>query len=286
MALHFYNNSPFNLGTQLIPVDTYIGTGVETTFTLINKTGLEVGSTIEANATLYLRATNGFSVVGDTVVLSSAPAPLDQIVVPGVTYLDLSAYDTDDVENVSNPRVDIREFYLIDPDTIGLYTYEGSPGNDGIKVLFSDLITSVNADTSWFALACSTCDGSVGTFLATGQPLYLPGISWTGDLTASYSAGATSITVDNASGFYCGSYANVNFADSSEEIVQILTVTPATNTLTISGFNNAHSSGETMYACGYKLWAKMTVPEGAAGGEAVNLYGMGLRRIGKKVSRS
>lgn len=284
--LKFYRDLAFNAGTLIDSVDLFTGDGSTTSFDVVNKSISQVGSTIQAEATQYFRFNGGFVISGNQVTLSSAPSFNAQGIIPGLSALVLSAYDQDDVEGVTNPRINEQSFYLADPDDIGFFQYENRPNDAGIQVCFVDNASNVGATLAWVQLACADVNGNALTYAATGECIYTANISMFGTLWASSTAGASSIYVDTASGFIPGDYIVINIGNPTSEIRKITAVNGSGQILSITGNTNyPHYSGETVYTCGRKFWAKLTVPLDAVGGEASNLYDISLRRSCKRVQR-
>lgn len=288
MSLKFFRDLPLNSGSQLDAIDLFTGDGVTTTFPFSNKTSSQVGGTIQAGATQYFRFNGGFVVSGSQVTLSSAPPPMAEGIIPGVSGLVLSAYDQSVVTGVTNPRIDEDSFILADVDDIGYFQYDPKPGDTGIQLLFVDNASAVGATLAWVQLACS--DPSTGlamTYSATGASLYTPSINMLGTIWASSEASASSIYVDTASGFIQGDYIIINIGNATSEVRKITSVNGAGQILAITGNTNfPHYVDETVYTIGRKFWAKLTVPVDANNGEAINLYDISLRRSCKKTQRT
>jgi hypothetical protein len=288
LSLNIYNDTSFTVATQVDKVDLATGDGVTNTFPLTNLTGLEVGSTITVGSQQYYRYNGGFAISGDNVVFSVTPPANTQIVIPGVSQLIMNAFDTDDIEDVDSPRVKEIRAYVVDVTEIGSYSYEAMPGLDGVRLVYTDLVSSSGATLAYVQLACSNATGGPGSYAATGDPLYLPPITAWGTLATSYAQSGTPITVavanSSANGpFYVNDYAVINAGGSSQEVTQITAVSGSS--ITITGTNYPHYTDETFSRAGQSFWIKLTVPEGAAGGQAVNLYDLGLRVTAKQVSK-
>lgn len=286
MSLKFYRELMPGVSTELDAMDTATGTGSQTNFPLVNKAGNRIGSTIQFGTTQYFKFNGGFSISGNTVITNIPPQANTQGVLPGVTALVMSAYDTDNVPGVTNPRIHEVPFWLFDISEIPIYQYENRPDATGIEICFVDNISSVGAQISWVQLACADSNGNALTYLATGACLYTPNISLSGTLLASSGAGATSIQVTGASSFIAGDYICINAGLATQELRQIVAINGAQNLLIITGATDfSHVVSEKVYTCGRKFWAKLTVPLNAAGGLATNLYDLSLRCKAKRLQR-
>lgn len=283
MALHFYRETPLGPGTQISPLDIFTATGSSATFTLINKSGAELGSTITAGNTQYDQYNGGFTKSGNSFTLSSTPVAGTVVVAPGVTQLVTAAFDNDDVDGVTNPREDEVEFWMGDPTEIHLYQYEPYPNIYGIKISLEDEIVSSGASLTWVQLACSDpVTGLALTYLATGESLYTPALSSFGTISASTPAASGIIYTDQAESFYAGDYIMVNIGQPTQEILHITSITTvAPKRLNVDVGDFPHYIGETIYTCARKFWMKLTVPDGQTSNTAVNYYDIGLRRKGK-----
>lgn len=284
MPLDIYRDEPFNEGTLVDLVDIFTGDGSTVTFTVSNKTGTRIGSTIQFDNIQYYQYNGGFTKSGNSFTLDSAPPENSQGVVPGITTITISAFDQDDIPGQTTPREAEVALYLVDPTEAALYEYENLPTNSGIALCFSDLITSTGADTTWVQLACS--DPSTGlalSYLATGECLYTPNISSFGLLASSISSGASSFMCDSASDFIDGDYIVINSGNPTQEITKISSIDETT--IYTEELNFAHSAGETIYACGRKFWMKLTIPLDAFEGEAVNDYSLALGLECIRISR-
>lgn len=282
MALLFFNNTPFNSATELSPLDLFTGTGSQTAFTVTNKSGTGIGSTIQFDSTQYFRHLGGFSVAGNIATLSSAPPSNSQGVIPGISSLVLNAFDTDTVP-ITTPRIDAKEFFIADVTEIGTMEYQPVTGQIGIQITFVDNITSVGPTLAWVQLACSDAAGNALAYAATGATLYTPNISYFSTLSASSAALASSITVVQASGYVLGDYVLINVGQATQEVVKI--TARSGNILTISGTNFNHFIGETVHTCGRKFWARLTVPVNATSGLAQTYFDLGLKRTCKRSQR-
>lgn len=287
MALIVYRDAPFFSGTEVDQSDFFTGTGATTAFTLARKGVNRLAGTVQFDGTQYYFYNGGFTKTGTGFVTNTAPALNTQGVAPGQSALLFDQlFDQDDVPGLDTPRVQEIPFYLVDNSEIPLFEYVNIPSLGGIELSFVDMISSVGAQTSWVQLACASPDevGSALTYEATGTPLYTGTISAYGTLDASSAQSATSISVDLASGIGVGDYIMVNGGQPSQEIVKVIGYTAPT-TLTTTGQTYDHYSGETVYVCGRKFWAKCTVPLDATDGLAANYFDLSLRTRFAKRSR-
>lgn len=285
MGLEFYYDETFSLATDLDPVDSFVGTGADNTFTLTLKTGSELAATITAGNLQYYQFNGGFVKDGNEFTLSSIPLNGSQIVAPGLVALTFSAYDQNEVEGETNPRVSEIPFYLGDVDTIHLYSYTNLPQFSGINISFVDLVTGSGADLTWVQLACS--DPSTGlalTYAATGVAINTSSLSTYGLVGASTIAGASSLTTTSASSFQTGDYVIVDIGLPTSEIRKIASKTASSITF-FTPMDYPHDIGDTVFTMGRKFWARATIPENAANNQAFNFWDLGLRRRCKIISK-
>ncbi len=171
-----------------------------------------------------------------------------------------------------------------DTDTIHLYSYSAAPGNSGIKIEVADLNVTLGADPSWVQFAPALADGTAGTFLSAGTPIFIAALSAADALTAPATASSTSIIISDTSSFTAGQWIKIGTGGPFPEIVQIGAI-PNGTTLTISPLNYNHSTSETVYNCLIKIWIKVTVPLNAAGGNAINLIDNALKKTYIRTSK-
>lgn len=286
MTLRLYRDTPLNEGTEVDPVDLFTGSSSETDYTVTQKAGTRIGATVQFDGTQYYQYNGGFTRSGETITLSSAPAPQSQGVVPGQSVILFEElYDQSDIPGVDDPFVKEKEFYIGDVEEIHLYKYEALTGSPGIELLFVDVVSSAGAETSWVQLASASEDeeGIALTYGATGEAFYTAPLSAFGTLFASSAAGATSIMVDTASSFIIGDYILINSGNSSQEVLKIHGRDG--QQLNTSAMDFDHFIGETVYTCARKIWAKCTVPENAVNGVASNLIDVVLRHRCRRTSR-
>lgn len=287
MPLKFYNNSPLSIGTELDPLDIFISDGITATYTLINKGGARLGSTITAGNTQYYQYNGGFTKSGNSFTLSSIPAAGTVILAPGISQLVSSAFDQT-VEGVIDAQISEVAFYMADISEIHLYQYEPYPNISGIKISLEDKIPSSGAPLSWVQMACSDpLTGLPLTYGATGDPLYTSALSTFSTVSASTIAASGIIYTNDAASFTEGDYIIVNIGNSTQEVLHITSITtvvPKRLNVDVGDFD--HLIGETIFTCGRKFWLKTIIPENATGHTAQNYQDIGLRRKGKIRKRS
>src|SRR3990167_2144609 len=284
--LRVFVDDPFIPAQEADQVDTYTGTGLQTEFTLVNKNALEVGSMSQADSTQYIKVNGAYTTDVDagTVTFTNAPAVNTQIVIPGISSVNFTVFDQDDIDGEVTPREDEQQFFVGDFDSeIGIYKYLEIPNQNGLELTFIDLISSAGADIVWTQLACADANGDPLTYASTGSAIYTAPLNALTTLSASADVSASSCQVVAASGFYEGDYIVVNVGNATEEVVKITAI--ADNVFSISGFDFEHSVDENVHQAGRAFWAKVTIPLNAAGNEAVNLIDLGLRIKAKKVQR-
>ncbi len=278
MSLQVYYQENFSVDADLDPVDTFTGTGVDVTFTLVKKVGADLASTITADNLQYYQFNGGFTKSGDSFTLSSAPILNSQIVAPGLVALTFDVFDQDIVDGVTNPRVQEIPFYLGDPTTIHLKSYTNLPQFTGIKLTVLDLISGAGLDLSCIQLACS--DGTTGlamTYAATGEPIYTAALQAFGTLSASSAVGASSISTSSTSNLYVGDYVIINIGQPTQEIRKVKDLT-STKIGFFTNLEYAHTSGQSWFQMGRKFWGKFTAPLNAANNQAFTFREHGLER--------
>lgn len=287
MSLRLYSNFPFVLSNEVGLVNTYTGDGSTVTFELRNGTSVTCGDTIQADLVYYSRPLNGFTYPDSShFTLSSAPPLNSQILSTSTSPLEYSGFDQITVPGSINTPSNVieKKFYIADDGTdLTTTIHDAQPGQLGIGVLFSNLVTAAGAQVSWMQLACANAAGDALTYQATGTTLYLGKFYAFTSLTASAAGLATTLQVASASGLTAGQFITINPGGGSEEDVQITSI--ASNTLTITGTNFIHYSGEFVFMKGLALWSKCTIPVNALGGVAGNLINLALTVKSSKVSR-
>jgi hypothetical protein len=268
--------------TQVGPVDSFLGDGSTTTFTLVNKTASQLGSTIQANNIQYAQFLGGFSknTITNTFTLSTAPPLNASIVAPAAAALLAGAFDNNNVTG-NGDNITQVPFWLGDPYNISQYAYYGFPQDPGILISINNLASSYGAQTSWCQLACSDSSGNALTFQATATPLYTAPIYAFGTLAASSAGGASSIMSGQASGgFIPGDYIALNPGASNFEICHVSNVLASTYTVVLDsgGPNFQHAAGEYFFTCARKFWLQVTIPIGQTNNTAANYYNLSPRR--------
>lgn len=281
--IKFYKDQPFNSATELDGVDLFTGTGSQTVFPLIQKSGLEMGSTVQIDGALIKRAGGGFTVSANNLVLPSAPVLNAKIIAPGQTALNITAYDQDVVTGVTTPRETEIAAYIGDATEINLYSYEESVGSSGIEIKFVSNAVS-GAAITWLQLAPALANGNPGTYGSAGAALYLPALKAEDTLASNANSGTNQLVLTDATGFVAGDYIAVNITAGTYETVKIASI--ASNTLTLaSNLNFNHFTGEFVYQQLLKFWIKLTVPLGIAGGQSVSMFNLSLQRKGTIIDR-
>lgn len=287
--LYFFYNTPFSIGTQLDPQDTFVGTGVQTNFVLQNKSIGELGSTITANNVQYAQYSSGFTKDAGTnsFTLATAPPLGANIVAPGISALTAAAFDNE-VEGETNPRIAEVPFWYGDPYNINQFEYFGFPSDPGIEISLANLTSGYGAESSWCALACASPSGGALTYGATGASLWVAPLFAIGSLAASANAGASSILVGAASsGFISGDYICINPGGSNFEICHVSDMNASIWRLYLDsgGPNFNHAPGELVFTALRKGWVRVEIPLNQTNNSAANYYNLGFRRKGRIIAR-
>ena len=280
-----YVNTPFNIGTQVDYNDYFLGNGVDTQFTLVNKTGMELGAIIQAGNLQFAEFNEGFTKVGNTFTLSQVVGNAT-IIAPGIIRAVLRAYDQTSVIGVVNPNISETKLYIIDPADIGLQQYEKPPTLAGIRVtpVDKDIFgPSTAASASWIQFAPNLANNTPGTYGAGGAALFERDIKGRSTLTANSSIGATSIDVVDGTKFAAGDFIQIDWSFGDAEIVYINSI--ASNTLNISPTSNAHVIGDNVHQVGWAFWAKLTLPAPVAGSPQ-NYFDIAIDLLVDIISRS
>lgn len=286
MSLRVYSSFPFVPSNEIGLVNQYTGDGTTVTFPLTNNTSVTTGDTIQFDLTYYSRPLGGFTYPDSThFTLSSAPPANSQGIATSTSVLEYSGFDQEQVDGAPSPANVIEQRFYIADDGTDLTTtiHDAQPGQVGIAVLFSNLVTAAGAQTSWMQLACADASGNALTYQATGATLYVAKYYAFTSLAASAAGGTTTLQVASASGFTAGQFITINPGNGTEEDVQITSI--ASNTLTITGTNFQHNAGEFVFMKGLGFWSKCTIPVNALGGVAGNLINLALTVKSAKVSR-
>ncbi len=282
--LKAYKFMPFDQSSEMDKTDYFVGDGVTRTFNLLNKSGLRVGDTVQVGTTLLERALGAFSVSGDQVILSITPAPGDIVTVPGVNSFNFKAFDQSEVTGDDSPRTKQVSFYIVDIDDINWLYHHAAPGQDGIRISFTDHDESFGANSDWFQLAKAIGSGEADTFNAVGAPLFLPDFSYQDALQSSISALATTIDVTDGSSFHVGDVLAIDWGISIMDVVTVEEISG--NTLTISSNNESHDAGAVVYVIGMKCWGQGTIPDNAAGNQPIAYFEMSLDILAVSESRA
>lgn len=286
MALRVYRSFPFTPDSEIGLVNQYTGDGVTDTFTLTNNTSVTTGDTIQFDLVYYSRPLGGFTYPDlNHFELSSAPPSNSQGLAISTSVLEYSGFDQVTVDGAPSPANVIEQRFYVADDGTELTTtiHDSQPGQIGVGILFSNLVTAAGAQVSWMQLACANAAGDALTYQATGTTLYTAKFAAFSTLSASGAASTTTLTIASASGFYAGDFVTINPGGGTEEDVQITSI--ASNTLTISGTNFPHNTGEFVFVRGRGFWSKCTIPVNALGGVAGNLINLALSVRSAKVSR-
>lgn len=288
MSLKFYWNTPFAPGTEIEPVDTFVGDGVTSTFQLTAKTATELHSTIQVGSQQKAQLTGGFTknTSNNTFTLNAAPSNGTQIVAPGIGQLVASAYDQNTVPGVTNPRVIEVPFWLADIDSIHLVRYEAVSGQNGLLLAIENLISSLpGALVSWCEIASADGNGAA-TVYQTAVGFTSPPLVTYMNLVGTASAGASSVTVDTVTGLVAGDYFIINIGNPTAEIRRIKSIDVGLNKLVLeSPLDFTHTAGELLFQNGRQYYLRVTVPENFSSGEPVNLYNLCLSRLVFRRSR-
>lgn len=288
MALGFYLETSLSEDTLVDPVDVFAGDGATSTFTLVNKTASRLHSTIQANGTQYYQYNGGFTknISNDTFTLSSAPAGGTSIVAPGLVQIPVPIFDQAVVAGVDDPLVTEVQFVVADPEEIHLFKYINMPQYGGIRISLVDLVSSAGAELSWCQLACTNASGTPLTYAATGEDLFLPALSAFGTVSSSGAAGASAIFTTSASDFIVGQFININNGTATKEIRRIQEINSGTGKLGLTtNLDFQHLVSQTIFACGWQVSLKVTMPENEASNTATNFLDIGVRRQARIESR-
>jgi hypothetical protein len=122
------------------------------------------------------------------------------------------------------------------------------------------------------------------TYGATGDPLLTASIYAYGVLSASGTAGASSVTCSNSTNFELGDYIIINPGGVTQEIRK-LKEKSASSLGFFTNLEYNHAVSEDLYDMGRKFWAKVTIPLNAANNQAFNFHNLGLRRQARNNSK-
>lgn len=290
MAIQFFIDESFTVGSALDPLDIFTGDGVTSTFVLVNKSVQRMADTVTVDGNQYYQYNGGFTknVSGNSFTLAAIPPLGSTIVVPGINRLTFPIFDQNDVPGVTDPRVKEIPVWIGDGTTINNDYYINLPQFSGIELSIVDNVSSVGAQSAWCQIACA--DPTTGlplTYAATGAAVYTAAIQAFGTASASAVAGASSIFCAAASSFAVGDYVVLNIGSATQEVRKISVVSSASGGFLgfTTGFDFPHYTSELIFTCGRKFWVKVTIPENAANNQATNFYDLSPRRRGRIVSR-
>ncbi len=288
MSFNFYLEADLDSDSKVDPVDVFAGDGVTTTFTLGNKTATHLHSTIQVSGTQYYQYNGGFTknTSNDTFTMASAPSAGAVIVAPGMVQIPVPIFDQETVDGVDNPRIKEVLLYVADPDESHLFKYLNMPQYTGIRISLVDLVSGYGGQTSWCQLACTDYNGNALTYAATAADLFLPALWSFGTITASNTAGASSIFVTSASDFIIGQIVNINTGTATRELRRVKEIVSATNKVGFTtNLDFPHYIGEAVFACGWQIALKVTMPVNQANNTATNFLDVALRRQARVESR-
>lgn len=280
--LDLYRDTPFDSTTILNGVFVGVGDGTTTVFTLPTElTNLTIGSYIQVGSSVLLRPSQ-WGISGSTVTFATAPALSAVITFSGLSALLIPVYDQDPVTGVTNPRIKEIPFYLFD-ENINAFGYEAAFGKSGIEVELLDADTSNGSALSWYQLAKALADGTPDTYGTAGDPVYFDNIEFQTTLSGPYSAGATAITLADASGLQVGWEVSFGLGTGNKEDRRIAAISG--NIITVSALGFSHPDAENVYHSGIKGWIKTTCPLNAAGNVPTNLRDVYPQLTFESVSR-
>lgn len=280
--LSFYSGTPFTPNNQVDLVDLFTSSGATATYYLTNKTLPELGSTIQAGGIQYYEFNGGFTTnpASASFTLATIPPVNTQIVAPGVNQLIAAAFDQPVVVGISNPTVATIPVWLIDPSTINNYVYNPLPTYSGIQLSVVQMISGSSSQPNWYSFASADASGNSMSYGASGAPLYLPAISAVTRLVGTVTGSQSVLTTQAASSFMPGSYISINIGASSQEILHVIAVQGNDLVLDPTGVTYPHYNGELIFHCGWKFFMKLVIPDNANNNTPVNLYNLGLQRLG------
>jgi hypothetical protein len=276
-----YVNTPFNAGTEVFSVQTFIGDALTTTFALDTDilTGLQVGAAVQVETTIKPRATGASTVSGDNVIIDTAPGVGQGIVVPGSSAIVIPCSDQNDALG----RTILFPLYMADVETIQFYSYKKVPGETGILLEFKNLLLSgAGAQESWFTLAAA--DPVTGANQSFSSVLSTPDLKGQSYVDGAHLVGDDELVVEDGSVFVEGDFLMIDQGQVNQEVVKITSISG--NTIQVPGeLAQNHSDGALVLACGRKFWGRIIVPLNAAGGIPRNLYNITLETYVMAVAR-
>lgn len=269
MPLVVFNNEPLSAATTVGENDYFTGDGTTEDFVLSNKPFTSVANPVQVTGGTLFRHLGSVTGSGFNINLSPAPGIGAKIIVPHVTRMLLKAYDVDPLSN----RTFEAAFHLGDIVDIISTQYEKTIGQTGIKLQIVDKDTGFGVDTTFIQIAPAQADGTVGTYLSAGSPLFL-NYDLTGFTTVNANELALSQSLTVADGTEIpntGVWIVINPGQPTQDIVWVTSVTG--NVLTLReqlSFN--HSVGENVFVCATMFYLKLTVPLNFTGGSPTNLF--------------
>lgn len=279
MALKIYTQPVFVPAYEVGRVTWLTGDGVNDTFDIQFGTSVNAADTVQVDLEYFARYLGGLSFPTTTTFqVSEVPAQNSQIVLPSNSYVLQSAYDQVFIEGAPDPaNVSDVTFYVAEDGT-GLTTniYDSLPGEPGIGILLSNLVTAAGAQLSWCQLACADASGNVLTYQATGTTLYTAKYGGFTQLASACNPLATTLLTTSASStlFVPGDYIRLNPGGGNQEDVRI--TAKSTNTLTISGTNFAHVAGENVFMVGRQFYWRITLPPDVLEGDPASFINLAI----------
>ena len=268
--LDLVRKTPWNSTQEVQQVFTDIGDGTTSIFDIsgINTTTF-LADDVQVAATTFYRNNAGVIIIDSTHFqlmsggVPAAPSVGAVVIAPGSTAQTFNVYDTNVVTGVTNPNIDEQPFYLIDLETIQTTYWTATAAfPSGIRMQWTNLDPLNGPAASIIALAPSHPDGTPGTYLSAGAPIYFSNIEGTSTTTGAHSAGDTSIAVVDGTQFVQGSVIFINDG-VNQEYVWLSTI--ATNTLTVNPLVNSYLSGANVFDAGRKGWGTCTWPPDNSG---------------------
>ncbi len=283
-----YTDTPASPATKVDQNDYGEGDAIETTFNLLNKLGINMGETAQSEETFWNRSVLGSMSVdnlANTVTLNSPPDVGAVVILPGSKYIDIAAYDTDDVLGDPDPRVKQYPFYVgpESSESIQLFKFVASPDQDGLIVQFVDIDPGFGAALTWLNIAPSLPDGSPGVYQSAVDPLFLEPIDGLTTMDNSQLAGDDIFDVADGAELTVGYILIIEPGTVREEQVRCLDVTGDTVTTTPFGFD--HAAGSQVFEYLQKVWVQTDIPENAAGGVPTNLNDIATKLLCSLESR-
>lgn len=285
--LKLYVNEPFDSSTEVGLNDYFSPDGVTSTFTLSNKTNLQLGATVQDNLTQFYFYNGGYAKSGTYNFTTSINPPAGTVLVaPAIIALSAFAFDAVNIDGNANSNVQEVPFFLGNVNDIATSQFVNLPSKSGISMIFRDLV-GYGALTSMCQLASATQDaaGTAMTYIASGAEMLTPVFTAFSTVCGPTSAGVTVLTLASSGDvatFQLGDYIVINKGGPHEEVTKL--IGKSSNQITVTKTDFPHSDGETVYDCARKFWMKYTIPVGFTSGAARNYYNVSNRV--RAVSRS